>query len=136
MRRIVTAALLAASIACSTTGSIGQSRTFGADKGMLWFALQDAITAMGGRITLANESMGTVVGRFTVEGTPVELNVQAKGSPSPDAGRFDFFDVSAAASLVGDRDPDEDWRRQLRWFEEEYMRVLESSLGTAGSRRP
>jgi hypothetical protein len=136
MKRITTAVLIVASIACSSAGSIGQSRTFGADRGMLWYALQDAITAMGGRITLANESMGTVVGRFSVEGTPVDLNVQVKGSPSPDTGRSDFFDVSAAASLVGDRDPDESWRRQLRWFEDEYMRVLESSLGTVSVRRP
>lgn len=138
MSRFWTTALLVLSLACGSTGSIGQSRTFGADKGLLWHALQDAVTAMGGRITLANETMGTVVGRFNVEGTPVELNVQLKGSPSPDAGRSDYFDVSAAASLIGDREPDEEWKRQLRWFEEEYMRVLSSTLSgaAAASRRP
>jgi hypothetical protein len=136
MSRFWTAALLIAPLACSSAGSLGQTRTFGGDEGVLWYALQDAITAMGGRIAINNRSMGTVVGRFNVEGTPVELNVQMKGSPSPDAGRSGFYDVSAAASLVGDRDPDENWERQLRWFEEEYMRVLESSLGTGGLRRP
>jgi hypothetical protein len=136
MLRCCTTALLIASLACSSAGSLGQSRTFGADRGLMWYALQDAIIAMGGRIVTANRSVGTVVGRFSVEGTPVELNVQYRGSPSPDAGRFDYFDVSAAASLVGDRDPTEEWRSQLRWFEEEYMRVLEGTLQAAGARRP
>ena len=84
--------------------------------------------AANGRIALANQSMGTVVGRFDVEGTPVELTTQVKGSPSPDAGQIDFFDVSAAASVVGDKDPDEEWKRQLRFFEEEFFRILTQAV--------
>ena len=42
----------------------------------------------------------TVVGRFDVEGTPVQLSVQITGSPSPDAGQF-ISSTPAAASLVG-----------------------------------
>ena len=90
--------------------------------------MQDTITAMGGRIAMSNQAMGTVVGRFDVEGTPVELTAQVKGSPSPDAGQIDYFDVSAAASVVGDRDPDEEWTRQLKWFEEEFFRILAQAV--------
>lgn len=128
MSKLWAAVLIAASIACASTGSVGQSKTFYAEKNLLLFAAEDAIKAMGGRVSMSNQSMGTVVGRFAVEGTPVQLNVQIAGSPSPDANTIDFFDVSAAASLVGDRDPDEEWRRQLRWFEEEFLRVMSAAV--------
>ena len=128
MSRFWTAALLAVSLACASSGSLGQTRNFYADKSQLWYAVEGAITAMGGRIAMSNQSMKTVVGRFNVEGTPVQLSVQITGSPSPDAGQFDFFDVTAAASLVGDPTPDEEWKRQLKWFEEEFFKTLSAAV--------
>ncbi len=137
MSRFWTAALLAVSLACASSGSLGQTKNFYADESLLWYAAQDAITAMGGRISMSNQSVKTVVGRFNVEGTPVQLSVQITGSPSPDAGQFDFFDVSAVASLVGDPTPDEEWKRQLKWFEEEFLNTLSAAVPQrTGSRAP
>ncbi len=138
MFRLSAVLLLVLSLACaSSTSSIGQTEHFYANKSQLFMDAEGAILALGGKIISSNKSMGFVVGRFDVEGTPVDLNVNIKGSPSPDAGSGPAdFDVTASASLVGDREPDDDWQRQLQWFEDEYMRILSGSSRQPGTRVP
>ncbi len=59
----------------------------------------------------------------------MQLSVQITGSPSPDAGQFDFFDVTAGGLAGGRPDP----RRgvgsaQLKWFEEEFFKTLSAAV--------
>ena len=138
MSRFVLALLLVLSLGCASSGSsIGQTEHFYANKTQLFMDAESAIIQLGGTIITSNQAMGVVVGRFDVEGTPVDLDVDIKGSPSPDAGgRAADFDLTARASLVGDREPDEDWKRQLEWFTDEYMKILSSGSRPPGTRTP
>lgn len=124
MQRLCLAALLTVSLACASSGSLGQSTNYHADKQQLWMAVQGAISEIGGRIIMSNQSAGTLAGRFDFEGTPVDLSVNITGSPSPDVGVVGYHSVNARASLVGDRDPDEEWKRQLKWLEEQFFEAL------------
>jgi len=124
MQRVCVAALLLISLACASSGSLGQSSSYYADKQQLFMAVQGAVSEIGGRIILSNQSSGTVVGRFDLEGTPVDLSIDITGSPSPDAGVVGDYNVSARASLVGDRDPDEEWKRQLKILQEDFFEAL------------
>ena len=138
MSRYGAVMLVVLSLACaSSSSSIGQTEHFYANKSQLFMDAEGAILALGGTIISSNRSMGFVAGRFDVEGTPVDLHVDIKGSPSPNAatGPADF-DVTARASLAGDREPDENWTRQLQWFEDEYMRILSGSSRQPGTRVP
>ena len=138
MYRLVLVVLLVLSLSCASSGSsIGQTEHFYANRAQLFMDAESAIIALGGRITTSNQAMGVVAGRFDVEGTPVDLDVDIKGSPSPDAaGRAADFDVTARASLVGGREPDDDWKRQLQWLTDEYMNLLSNSSRSPGSRAP
>ena len=135
MSRFALASLLMVSLACATTSSsVGETRFFYGNKTQLFIAAEQAIVDLGGEIVMSNQSMGTVVGRFNVEGTPVNLNVQIKWSPRPDAGQMYFFDVSAAGSIVGVQEPDEEWKRQLKWFEEQFFENLSAAVPAQTSR--
>ena len=135
MSRLCLASMIAFSLACSSSSStIGTTMHFYANESHLFMAAQRAVTDLGGRIIVANESTGTLVGRFNVEGTPVDLNVGLADLPtSGTKARNADIDVTARATLVGDREPDEHWKEQLRWLEEEYLRVLSSSAPSPGS---
>jgi len=124
VQRLCLAALLVVSLACASSGSLGQSTNYHADKQQLWMAVQGAISEIGGRIIVSNQSAGMLAGRFDFEGTPVDLSVNITGSPSPDVGVVGDHSVNARASLVGDRDPDEEWKRQLKWLEEQFFEAL------------
>lgn len=138
MSRLALVLLVVLSLGCASSGSsVGQTEHFYAHKSQLFMEAENAIIELGGRITVSNQAMGVVAGRFDVEGTPVDLNVDIKGSPSPDAGgRAADFDVTARASLVGEREPDDDWKRQLEWLTDEYMKILSSSSRSPGTRVP
>jgi hypothetical protein len=125
VRHLSLCALIVVSLACSTSGSLGQSTNYYTDEQQLWMAVQTVIQDLGGRIIMANKDAQTAVGRFDFEGTPVDLSVDISGSPSPDAGQLSDYRVSAAASLVGDREPDEEWKRQLTWLEDQFFDALE-----------
>ena len=135
MSRLALASLLVVSLACATTSSsIGETRFFYGNKRQLMMAAEQAIVDLGGEVVLSNQSMGTVVGRFNVEGTSVDLNVSIVGSPSPDAGNE--FDVTARATVVGDYEPTDQWKEQLKWFEKEFMRVFSSTAQQTDRRDP
>ena len=86
MRQLCLGSLLVVSLACSTSGSLGQSANYYTEEQQLWMAVQTVIQDLGGRIIMANKDAQTAVGRFDFEGTPVDLSVDISGSPSPDAG--------------------------------------------------
>jgi len=138
MYRLALVLLLVVSLGCASSGSsIGRTEHFYANTTQLFVDAENAIVQLGGTIITSNQAMGVVVGRFDVEGTPVDLDVGIKGPPSPDAsGRAAHFDVTARASLVGDREPDQDWTRQLEWLTDEYMNILSSNSRPTGTRAP
>jgi hypothetical protein len=132
VRQLILGAVIVVSLACSTSGSLGQSANYYTEDQQLWMAVQTVIQDLGGRVILANKGAQTAVGRFDFEGTPVDLSVDISGSPSPDAGKLSDHRVSAAASLVGDREPDDEWKRQLTWLEDQFFDALEPMVRSSG----
>ena len=131
MKAIVAAVVLALSLSCASSGSVGATASLYAEKTQLWLAAQRAIRDMGGRIVHADEATGTVAGRLDVEGTPVDLNVTISGSPAPGSPLEGPWDVTAYASLAGEPAPDEAWQRRLRFLADELL----ERIRTASPRR-
>jgi hypothetical protein len=128
MTRLAAVLALLASLGCASSQSVGRTSTIYTEKDRLWMATQSAIQDIGGRIVISNRSTGTVVGRLEVEGTPVDLTVSISGSPAPDAPLLDYWDVNVRGSLVGESEPDEEWQRRLRYFEEQVIERINVSV--------
>ena len=133
MKAIVAAVVLALSLSCASSGSVGATASLYAEKTQLWLAAQRAIRDMGGRIVHADEATGTVAGRLDVEGTPVDLNVTISGSPAPGSPLEGPWDVTTRASLAGDPAPDEEWQRRLRFLADELLQRISAASPGRGS---
>jgi hypothetical protein len=134
MMRLAAAVGMLACFGCATSQSVGQSATVYSERDVLFMAAQSAIHDLGGRIVVADRSMGTVVGRMDVEGTPIDLTVSISGSPAPGSASGGYWDVNVRGSLVNESEPDENWQRRLRYFEEQVMdRINVSAVQPPGA---
>lgn len=132
MRLIVTGLVLAVSLSCASSGSVGTTATIYTEKTQLWLAAQRAIRDMGGKIAHADEATGTVAGRIDVEGTPIDLSVSIWGSPASEPANVDYFDVDVRASLVGDPAPDQEWQRRLKFLANELLERISAASPRRG----
>ena len=133
MRRLAAAVALLVCLGCATSQSIGHTTTIYTAKDRLWMAAQSAIHDIGGRIVMSNRTTGTVVGRIEVEGTPVDLTVSISGSPAPGSSTEGYWDVNVRGALVGESQPDEEWKRRLSYFEEQVIeRINGAAMRPAG----
>jgi hypothetical protein len=137
VKAIAAAVMLALSLSCASSGSVGATASLYAEKTQLWLAAQRAIRDMGARIVHADEATGTVAGRLEIEGTPVDLNVSISGSPAPGSPLQGPWDVTAYTSLAGDPAPDEEWQRRLKFLADELMeRIGVAAMGSARTVAP
>ncbi len=120
-------AALCLALACSSSSPGAAGRTsVGGGADSIWLAAQAAILDLGGRIVQSNRTVGSIVGRFDLEGRPVRLDVQVLRSPGADTAVDRPTDVSAQASLAAAGTPPPELQEELRQLVDRYLELVES----------
>ena len=131
LSRTVFALLLIACLsACTSAGSLGQTRYFPQDRQEIWAAAINAVNLMGARVIESNQSMGFITGSINVDsfGGGVNLNISI---------RFDSMggDVQVSATEAGATEDSDLRREELKFFEDQYLDIVEQVLQSARGRR-
>lgn len=144
MRRTLTSvvalALLTVLAGCSSSGRLGQMRSYPQDRDILWQAANQAMVDLGARVVNSSSAMGVVVGRMQLveAGLPITVEASVRGSSrDPSAAGSSGADVRVSAFPPSDTEPDEDLVDALEDIEARYLELLDAAVARLqGMSRP
>lgn len=136
MTRIRLASLtlcLGLALACSSTGTVGPTRTYEVPTGRAWAAAIDAVQLLDADIQVMDRSSGVIVARmpFEVIGGAVTLNITVRGTGAG-GDLASGVDVQVSAREAGQTTTDPEHLEALRELEERYLELVTAALRGRG----
>lgn len=132
--------LVAGLAGCSSSGRLGEMRSYPQPKDVVWQAANQAMVDLGASIVNTSPAMGVVVGRLQLveAGMPITVEASVRGSSrDPAAAQTSGADVRVSAFPPRDTVPDEDLTAALEDLEGRYLELLDAAVARLqGMSRP
>jgi hypothetical protein len=124
-------ALVAGLAGCSSSGRLGEMRSYPQPQDVVWQAANQAMVDLGAAIVSTSPAMGVVVGRLQLveAGMPITVEASVRGSSrDPSAAQTSGADVRVSAFPPRDTAPDDDLTAALEELEERYLELLHAAV--------